>query len=257
MEQPARWLLMLYAYLDESGQEQKDWMVVAGFLGNENQWKRYGPLWSEAISPRLHLHMADLRFRGNRHKQLLERAGAVPNQCGLIGLMGTVRFADYEDLVVGRPDEKLFNGYIACCSGLITNALRGIPSHERLELVFEEQHQYGWMLDIAIRALLASGAETNPEMFMRDGTPRLAKWSFVPKGSTSLLEVADYFAYAVMQVHRNPKSIRANLCRPILQTGDGEGLGCRLSRDRIREIVVKSQIQYLYDELVRKFGRPS
>ena len=49
-DNPAKWLAMLYAYLDESGHEQKnDWMCVAGFVGTEGQWKKAAPLWLEAI----------------------------------------------------------------------------------------------------------------------------------------------------------------------------------------------------------------
>jgi len=65
---------MLTAYLDESGQETKGWMFVAGFLGNDEQWKQFVPLWKEALGPqRRHLHMADLRWKKQRTKELLAR----------------------------------------------------------------------------------------------------------------------------------------------------------------------------------------
>lgn len=38
---PAKWLFMLRAYLDESGHESKGWMFIAGYFGNNDQWRAF------------------------------------------------------------------------------------------------------------------------------------------------------------------------------------------------------------------------
>ncbi len=54
---------MLTAYLDESGHDSKDWMCLAGFLGNENQWKDCSEKWRIGLGPnRKSLHMRTLRW---------------------------------------------------------------------------------------------------------------------------------------------------------------------------------------------------
>jgi hypothetical protein len=50
-DKPPKALLMLTAYLDESGQEQDDWMFIAGFMGDDAAWQKFVPLWTKAIGP--------------------------------------------------------------------------------------------------------------------------------------------------------------------------------------------------------------
>jgi hypothetical protein len=55
---PAKWLLVLYAYLGESVQEQtEEWMSMGGFVGTSEQWSLAASLWPSAIAPRKNLHM--------------------------------------------------------------------------------------------------------------------------------------------------------------------------------------------------------
>lgn len=162
------------------------------------------------------------------------RAGAVPDAAGLKPLFASVRVSDYEDLVSGTRHENLLVGYIVCCYGVVVNALRGIPNNERLEIVFEDQDRY------RDRARLALGdiAETDsPSLMCTNGKSKLAKWSFVPKGSTSRLELANYFAYAELQISRNKNSVRSKWCHRILETNNGDCLGARMDKSLAREII--------------------
>jgi hypothetical protein len=208
---------MLTAYVDESGQEQRDWMFVAGFVGNEDAWKMVKPEWKAAIAPRQHLHLNTLRFVKDRERKTLERAGAVPRACGLTPIIAGVRQADYLDIFEGTRTQKLLSGYVMCCIAIIINALRRIPADERLEVVFEQQTVYGERAAVAMQAIADSGIS---ELLTKDGITKLANWRFVPKHTTLLTEPADYLAFALLQHWRNKSSRKAIWCHPILEGHD-------------------------------------
>lgn len=240
---------MLTAYVDETGQEQKNWMFVAGFVGNDDQWRSTATAWKEAIAPRTTLHMNKLRFNKHSQKMMLERAAAVTKTSGLTPVMGGVRPSDYEDLIAGTYEEKLLNGYISCVFPMVINTLRGIPANERLEVVFERQDRYWWMTEIAMRVI--SEAREAPDMLLPDGTPKLANWRSVPKGSTPLTEPADYFCYALLQAWHDKNSLRAQWCKPILEAHNYSGLGAIMRRKKMREVVQGSQMLYMFQEAKR------
>lgn len=204
---PPKWLLVLTAYIDESNHTSDDWISVAGFLGTDNQWNACVPAWKEAIMPRAHLHMAELRFnsRKDRVRRTLERAAEVPDKCGLTPIFGAARYSDYSDLVTSE-DEKVYCGYISCCFPMVLQTLRGIPPNERIELVFERQDKHWEMIELALWTVVHfASAETR----LPNGQSKLANWRSVEKGSTSLTEVADYFAYSIVQHYKDAKSLRA------------------------------------------------
>ena len=127
--------LVLTAYCDETGQEQNDWMFVSGFYGNADAWKNVAQAWPQAIGPnRKNLHMANLRFKRESERKMLERAASVPDACGLVPMVGGVRTGDYLDLLQGTPDQKHVNGYVVCIWAMLFDTLRGLPDDERLEL---------------------------------------------------------------------------------------------------------------------------
>jgi hypothetical protein len=95
-DRPPRHLLVLTAYIDESGQEQReDFMFVAGYMGNEQAWRRVEEAWPSAIAPRKHLHMNRLKFRSETDRAMILRVAAVSKECGLTPIFGGVRQADY------------------------------------------------------------------------------------------------------------------------------------------------------------------
>jgi hypothetical protein len=254
---PPRWLLMLRAYLDESGHESKDWMALAGYIGHKDQWRQFVDKWKIGLGrQRKFLHMGDLRWNKDRTRQLLERLGPIPESCGLEGVMGGVRYEDYEDLVVGTEDEKMMKGYIACLVPMVINVLRGTPQDERIELVFEEQREYMPFTDLALRMFWIPTPDT-PWKFNKDGKPRLATWAWVKKHSTILTDPADYLAFALRENWANPDSKKAKWCNPILGSGSREALGVRMSRDQVRRTIKNAQMMTLYQAihaLVKKYS---
>jgi len=212
-------------------------MFLAGFLGREEQWREFVPKWKRALGPqRKFLHMHDLRWNKSRTKELLARLGQIPQECRLTPALLGVRFGDYEDLVVGTPSRfhRLFVGYLACVLPLALQILRVIPDNERIELVFEQQTPHQRLAGIALSTVPACFSELNKNS---DGTTKLAKWSFVPKGSTIMCDPADYFAFALREAWTNPNSKKHQWCKSILSTNDGEGVGTIMSRQQIRSLI--------------------
>jgi hypothetical protein len=241
---------VLTAYVDESGQEQNNWMFVAGYFGNEEQWRSTAEAWRLAIAPRKSLHMVKLRFKKDRERRMLERAGVVPRNCGLTPILGGVRRSDYEDLMaIGTREEKLMNGYICCCFAMVINALRGIPANERLEIIFERQDRYWWMTDIAMSVI--ASFRYYPDILLPDGTPKLASWRSVPKESTPLTQPADYLAHALLQSWRDQTSVKAKWCKPILDAHGGEGFGAIMRRKTIRQVILGGQMLRMFEKAGR------
>jgi hypothetical protein len=246
---------MLIAYLDESGHETKDWMFVAGFLGDQDQWNQLIPLWKEALGKRKNLHMKGLRWNADRTRKLLGRLGSIPDKCRLKPVLGGVRAKDYEDLVSGTPAQKLLKGYIVCIYPLVVNVLRAIPKNSRLELVFEQQDEYQPYTECALAAIV-SLKDQRPDWFLTDdGLPKLAKWSFVPKDSTVLTQPADYFVYALRQLYQDRNSRKTEWCRPILGSGNGEGFGAVMKRHEIRASMMQLPIRAMHVQALRQSGK--
>ena len=106
-----------------------------------------------------------------------------------------------------------------------------------------------------------------PYLMTKDGRPRLAKWSFVPKGSTIMTDPADYFAFALREVWTDKTSRKSEWCDPILKSGDGTAFGAILKRKQIRHIVSSTfmlqffhqfdrRIAELYRDEIERIGLP-
>ena len=192
--------------------------------------------------------MTDLRWNKDRTRALLARLGPILENCGLEGVMGGVRYEDYEDLVVGTEDEKLLKGYVACMVPMVINILRGTPQDERIELVFEGPAGAAPFAHLALSMFAIPNREF-PWKFTKDGKPRLAKWGWVPKGSTVMTDPADYLAFALRETWTDENSKKAKWCDPILSSGSGEALGRRMSRDRIRKTVKDAQMMMIFQDI--------
>lgn len=224
-----RWLLMLTAYVDETGQEQDDWMFVAGYYGNDASWKRVAEEWPKAIGPqRKHLHMKELRFKRESERQMLERAALVPKRCGLVPILGGVRRNDYRERFRGTPEDKLLNGYVVSLWAMLADTLANLPEGERLEIVFEHQPSFEHYAQAAIGVFVTFD---DPALYLPNGIPKLAGWRWVPKESTSLLEPADYLCYALAKYHKDRESERYRWVRPIMDAQAGEGFGRIMTPD--------------------------
>jgi hypothetical protein len=231
---PPKWLAMYYAYLDETGQESKDWVYIAGFLGKEDHWREFIPAWEQGFqdSQRKHLHMRNLKFKYQTEKKLLEKLGPIPISCGLEALIGGVRVSDYADMLGGDQfQEKMHAGYVLALMPMLFQLCRWLPEDERVELIFEQQDRYAGMVNYNLAIITAFD-----ELKTKDGKPKVASWKWVPKGSTSLTEPGDYFAYAISHYRKDQHSIESQWCLPILESVDTvRAIGAIVEREHIRQ----------------------
>jgi hypothetical protein len=136
-------------------------------------------------------------------------------------------------MVLGGPAEKLLKGWLALLQPLILQTLRIVPDDERLEVVFEEQREYQPYANLAFKSSLA--VPDHPWKRTKDGKPKIAKWSFVPKGSTVRTDPADYLAFALRELWTDQHSKKTEWCRPILKSG--RGIGKIFNRQDIRAAI--------------------
>lgn len=125
---------MLYAYCDESGHErQNQYMFLAGFLGDEEQWSLACRKWKEAGGGQ-GFHTTNV-LRTKRAEPRLAFLGSVPVFCGLRPIISGVRVSDYWDLVEGTRFEKRAKGWCTALYPLVLETLLYIPSDQRVEFI--------------------------------------------------------------------------------------------------------------------------
>jgi hypothetical protein len=201
---------MLTAYLDESGHETNDAVVVAGFLGNDEQWVQCAERWRAALRPRTRLHMKNLRgWKKDRIRRHLERLGPIPHECGLTALLAMLRVSDYYDLVAGTDAERMTKGYYFCLMTIFDSLVKNTPKDQAIKLVFEDQKEY----EIRSRYLFRANAHHRTT----SGEHKFNSIEHIPKDSSILTEPADYLAFAKLQQHRDPQSRKSQWCTPILR----------------------------------------
>lgn len=233
---PNAWLLMLKAYIDESGHESKSHVFIAGHIGTEDQWDAFSTEWRKALGKRSTLHMAKLRWKKHQTRELLERLGPVPERCGLTRIFGAVNVSDYWSWVTGTAEEKMLKGYYAALYALTVSLLRWIPKNERVEIYLESQCEY----EEYAGNILGSICSVPVKSFRTiEGHPKIANYGFITNGNSILLQQADYFVYALLQAHRDRKSKKAMWTSPIL--GDGTGVGAILTRQQVRFAIASTQ----------------
>jgi hypothetical protein len=227
---------MMTAYMDESGHESSSTrMFLAGWLGNEDQWKDFAPKWKKALgAQRPSLHMTELRWNQERTHHLLQRLGPIPRSCGLIPVLGGIKYADYADMIKGTTNERMFKAYLVCVFAVTVQMLRVIPDSERLEIVFEVQKEYENFAHQALSDISTMDFDWN---VTKGGLPKLAKWSFVPKGSTILTDPSDYFAFALRELWADKASRKTLWCASMLTSAINHAIGSILSREKIRDIM--------------------
>jgi len=237
-DSPPKVPLVLTAYLDESGQEQDDWMFIAGFMGDDDAWRKFPELWAKAIGPqREHLHMKSLRFSKEPVRKVLARAALVPRECGLTPIVAGVRLKDYADMLKEPENTLIHAAYVMCCKAAVIFAMRGVPENERLEIVFERQDRYGWYATQEFQKIAKT--TEHPQLLMADGkTSKLANWRFIDKKDTVLCEPADYLAYALLQNTRDRKSIKSRWTYPIIASHGNTGLSALLQPEHVKGVII-------------------
>jgi hypothetical protein len=225
---PPKVLFVIRAYLDETGHEGNDFVFIAGHAGYHEEWSCFVGKWLRGIGlQRNRLHMNELRWNDSA-KKLLARLGPIPNECGLLRVIGGVKVSDYDDLLAGTKAEKLLKGYYQSLFIAVISLLHALPDNERVEIALEYQKEYERRADIIL-----AGIAADPQFKTIDGKSKIACWRFMPKNDNIMFDQADYLCYALLQKYRDESSKKARWCSPIL--GDGTFIGKVMSKDEIRE----------------------
>lgn len=217
---------MYSVYLDESGHETGEHVIVAGYLGTEEQWLSFEKEWGEALGGTKNFHIAKLRWSKDSTRRRLARLGPIPHRHGLLKVIGAVRVSDYADLLQNMSEVYAVQGYLACLFPIIVEVLKAVPASEQIRWFFEEQHDY----EQQARNIFRNFPEVDRN--------RLTDISFLAKDATMRTQPADFLAYAMLQKRRDPQSIRAQWCEPIFSVNSF--LGMIVGHDLIRMIVGQS-----------------
>lgn len=204
---PAKWVLVLTMYLDESIESDDGYAVVAGFIGTDTAWAECMQLWRNARPPN-GFHAKALRVK-ERHRTMLATLGAIPAKAGLILVFGSVLVRDYSDLIQGNVGEVLQSGYITAMTALISMLMTRLDPMERVEIICETQIEYAGM-----RELVMQQAQRNPLWQTPSGEPRIAKWSSIAR--SMILEPSDYATHSLFQRLREPNGWKSIIFSPIL-----------------------------------------
>ena len=226
---------MFTAYVDETGQQGKGLVIVSGFVGEDESWKRLSSEWPAGFgnSQRRSLHLKDWKFKSKNERKLLERLGPIPERCGLIRVSGSVNVSDYSDLIEGSVAQVHAHGYSVATVPLIL-AIRGaIPRGERFEIVFEEQTALGFYRDKVLQHI-SLVMERDPVVKSGEMPKQLVGWKTLTKGQTRLFEPADYLCYHLAHFASDPNSKRSTWTRPIV--GNGRVHIKHLTRDFVRHL---------------------
>ena len=221
-------LAMLTVYFDESGIHEGDHLcVVAGFVGDEDQWTAFVAEWTEALKPRKNLHLSDLRWnqQTNRIARLLARLGPIPERHGLTRIVGGIWHRDYHAVVEPRAADKFAKPWMFATQVCIHQTLRFIPKDERIAFVFEEQRGYKEVAHALYEQVFRLGQIDQ----------RVVGLSFVKKNSTICIDPADYLAFEVREYEMDKNSLRAKLGLSIL--GNGEVVGHIWEAAQIQKVV--------------------
>lgn len=230
---PPTELLVLTAHLDESGQESDQYVVIAGYIGNDDQWTECAKQWRIALGKRKNLHMRELRWNGKkafRTRLLMERITPVAANCGLIPVAASVKVSDYADLVDdGVLVKRLTQGYVFAAEFVMVAILVwALAKRDRIAVVFEQQDEFSGVVEPICTFLGTAGLFKIPGSDL----PILSGVEFVPKSSTILTQLADCLAFATLQDLRDSKSHKAIWTGPVLTKNH-----MKVSREDMRRIM--------------------
>src|SRR5580700_6649364 len=218
-------------YLDESGQESQNYVIVSGFFGDEEQWKICAEKWREGLGRKQGLHMKELRFKKDRDRILLARLGPIPGQCGLTGVFGCIKASDYQDMIQGMNSkaanfESGMNAYVLCFMPILDTLRKTLKGYHKVKVVCENQERFARYVEFAFD-YFASKSNRDPLCAYFSGV------EFVPKDSTVLLQPADYLSFAIAHGFKDRHSRKSRWCQPIFE--GNKMYGKTLSREEIRK----------------------
>lgn len=215
---------MLTAYLDESGIEGEEHVVVAGFIGEEQQWKDFAPRWIAARSPKQSFHAKELNWRKpQRTKAMLERLAPIPTESGLFPVYGIVRVSDFCDLVPTSMRPR-FKGYLLATYAIVSELKKTANFDIPFAFVMEEQQEY----EVSARKIfnLFSMADLDVDKITI---------TYTSKKSCVCFEPCDFLAFALLQSLRDQESKKAVLTNPVIGNWHG-AIGEYVGRQRARNL---------------------
>ncbi len=213
---------MLFSYTDESGHSKHPecrYVALAGFVGDDIQWKNFESDWKEALNAYIggqELHMKDFGrgplYAGWNHRKqhrFLERIVSAITNSGVEAVGCAVSLDDFEALPLHLRKATIDPYYMAFQEVTKGLAFRGAPRSEDLEtqqvmMVYARQDEYG-----ATEKGRASQLWHN----IKNGKPQYvwSDWmgSYAPGSPKNVLplQAADFFAYELtreFESWRNP-----------------------------------------------------
>jgi hypothetical protein len=233
---------MIFGYFDESGETGDGFVVVAGLVGRQEDWKYFLKLWQKELDGRPSLHLAEMRLGSSkaakRHGDLLHRLGSVPTRANLHAFAGSVRTGDYTDKTKGTIAEIGLAGYNVALHALIDAVLESkrLPKRERIDFTFEDQIQFAVPRAAAFHSFRQSEKYKICHGKSRVGDSAMAK--------CPLLGASDYLAYAILQQLIDPDSQKARITAPILEASKPIG----------HVDVTKENVDYLIEHVYADYG---
>ena len=220
---PAKWAAMIFGYFDESGETGDGFVVVAGFVGQRKDWKKFLELWQKELGNRKSLHLASMRLGSRnatkKYGDLLLRLGTVPKRANLCAFAGSVQTAHYADRVKGTVAAIGMAGYSVALVAMVDAVLESklLPKRERIEFTFEDQMVFAFP-----RASIFHNFRRVAKYKTHHGKSRIGKDSSMEK--RPLLEASDYLAYAMLQHLMDPDSQKSKLTNPIISASKPEAI---------------------------------
>ncbi len=242
-------MAVLTAYFDESGIHDDDprenhCCVVAGYIGNSDQWHALAAEWIPAIRPRKNLHMKKLRW--NQHPEriapLLARLGPLPEKYNLQPVQVWVRWCDYK-AVFGQSDDPFMEPYVLCANiSIITSLLEFLPDDDSIYFIFDRQEGLR-------RETMEKVRDVNYEWLGID--KRVSGIDFISRETTVCLDPADYLAFMSHEQALEPESQKSKLGKSIF---DGRpSVGGKFALPQLRwfanEGVRKSKDKFPVEEI--------
>lgn len=206
-------MAVLTAYFDESGLHDDDprenhCCIVAGYIGNSDQWHALAAEWIPAILPRKNLHMKELRWKQHpkRIGPLLARLGPLPEKYNLQPVQVWVRWCDYK-ATFRKSNDPFMEPYVLCANiAIIVSLLEFLPEDDSIYFIFDRQERLG-------RETMEKVRDVNYEWLGID--KRVSGIDFISRETTVCLDPADYLAFMSHEQALEPESQKSKLGQSI------------------------------------------
>jgi hypothetical protein len=164
-----RLILVLKAFIDESGKGDPPIFVMAGFIARAEQWASFNDAWREALSEPPHLeffHLTEAVRTGDfaRIRKLVQ----IIKQHVLTGLAVTVFHDDYSAIYRRRVSRRIDRPYFHMYHSIMALAFQweinnGI--NEQIDFIFDEQNEESDFLQSIFTNIVAMAPPEMKEWF--------------------------------------------------------------------------------------------